>query len=374
MAVRLLHVADVHLGRGFAYLGDAAASRRQDLVETFERICTLALEKDVSIVLIAGDLFDSFNPAAPLVDLVRSQLARLQSAGVRTFVAPGDNDSSWYEGSVWQTTTFPGTHVFSSATFQAPQQLEVGGVRFTIHGLAHNPVICPAPLEALHPSDSGVHIALMHATVDPPESMPVERRFLPVSRLDLFHSGMSYTALGHVHSRQTYEHGGAVMAAYPGSPEGLTQAEAGNRYVALLNFDGGAPQVEFALVNSRFVRSERLNVTGCSHEDIVRKLGLVSRDDVLLTARLVGYPNDLVDTSGIRAALTDAFFWLEVHDNTRVSLSDIVERMAAESTIGGRFARTLRRRIAATVDADERATAELALKLGLNAMRQRSSP
>ena len=59
MSLRLLHTSDVHLGATFKVLGERGREQRRQLEATFARVVTLAIEERVSVLLIAGDLFDS---------------------------------------------------------------------------------------------------------------------------------------------------------------------------------------------------------------------------------------------------------------------------------------------------------------------------
>jgi DNA repair exonuclease SbcCD nuclease subunit len=57
--VKILHTADVHLGREYAFLRERGKEYRNQLLQTFERVLELAIDENVSLVLIAGDFFDT---------------------------------------------------------------------------------------------------------------------------------------------------------------------------------------------------------------------------------------------------------------------------------------------------------------------------
>ncbi len=61
--IRLLHLADVHLGRPFQMLGEKGASKRRALEAALVRAVDAAIERRVHLVLVAGDLFDSPKPS-----------------------------------------------------------------------------------------------------------------------------------------------------------------------------------------------------------------------------------------------------------------------------------------------------------------------
>src|SRR2546426_133590 len=57
--LKLLHVADVHLGKAFQMLGAQGAAQRRALGDTFARAVDPAIAQQVHVVLIARDLFAS---------------------------------------------------------------------------------------------------------------------------------------------------------------------------------------------------------------------------------------------------------------------------------------------------------------------------
>src|SRR5438552_10016751 len=79
--LKLLHLADAHLGKPFQMLGAQGAAQRRALEETFVRAVDLAIAKQVHVVLIAGDLFDSPRSSPALVDLAERELRRLDDRG-----------------------------------------------------------------------------------------------------------------------------------------------------------------------------------------------------------------------------------------------------------------------------------------------------
>ena len=84
--MRILHTADWHLGKR---LHDF--QRLQEQRDVLTEICQIAEREDVDLVLVAGDLFDTFNPDPQTEDLLYSTLKELTSNGKRTVVAIAGN-------------------------------------------------------------------------------------------------------------------------------------------------------------------------------------------------------------------------------------------------------------------------------------------
>jgi len=57
--MKILHTADVHLGRPFSGLGSRGKQLRAAQLGTLRRIVDIAASEKVDCVVIAGDLFDS---------------------------------------------------------------------------------------------------------------------------------------------------------------------------------------------------------------------------------------------------------------------------------------------------------------------------
>jgi exonuclease SbcD len=74
--MKLLQTSDRHLGK---YLN--SFSRYPEQQEVLLEICEIADREKVNAVLIAGDLFDTFNPPTESVELFYKILKRLSANG-----------------------------------------------------------------------------------------------------------------------------------------------------------------------------------------------------------------------------------------------------------------------------------------------------
>jgi exonuclease SbcD len=87
--MKLLHTSDWHLGKR---LDDFSRMEEQHAV--LQEICEIAERGQVDAVLVAGDLFDTFNPPAEAVDLFYKSLKRLAADGQRPVIAIAGNHDS----------------------------------------------------------------------------------------------------------------------------------------------------------------------------------------------------------------------------------------------------------------------------------------
>ena len=87
--MRILHTSDWHLGKR---LNDRERIREQ--VEVMDEIVRVAEERAVDAVVVAGDLFDTFNPSVEAIELLYGTLYRLANGGKRLVVAIAGNHDS----------------------------------------------------------------------------------------------------------------------------------------------------------------------------------------------------------------------------------------------------------------------------------------
>ena len=87
--MKILHTADWHLGKR---LDSFYRLEEQKLV--LEEICQIADEQSVDVIIVAGDLFDTFNPPVEAIELLYKTLKRLTNNGLRPVVAIAGNHDS----------------------------------------------------------------------------------------------------------------------------------------------------------------------------------------------------------------------------------------------------------------------------------------
>ena len=89
--MKILHTADWHLGKRLDRF-----SRLEEQILVMDEIVKIADEQNVDIVLVAGDLFDNFNPSVEAIELFYKTLKRLSQNGKRPVIAISGNHDSPY--------------------------------------------------------------------------------------------------------------------------------------------------------------------------------------------------------------------------------------------------------------------------------------
>ncbi len=89
ISMKILHTADWHLGKKLEQF-----SRLPEQKKVMDEICTIANQQNVDAVIVAGDLFDTFNPPNEAIDLFYKTLKKLSNNGKRLVVAIAGNHDS----------------------------------------------------------------------------------------------------------------------------------------------------------------------------------------------------------------------------------------------------------------------------------------
>ncbi|HAH22531.1 MAG TPA: exonuclease sbcCD subunit D [Prolixibacteraceae bacterium] len=87
--MKLLHTSDWHLGKRLEDF-----SRIEEQQQVLQEICDIAELEQVDAILVAGDLYDTFNPPTEAVELFYKTLKRLTRNGKRPVIAIAGNHDS----------------------------------------------------------------------------------------------------------------------------------------------------------------------------------------------------------------------------------------------------------------------------------------
>lgn len=89
MGIKILHTADWHLGKKLDHF-----SRIEEQRVVLNEICEIADNQEADVIVVAGDLFDTFNPPVEAMELFYKTLKRLTNDGKRPVIAIAGNHDS----------------------------------------------------------------------------------------------------------------------------------------------------------------------------------------------------------------------------------------------------------------------------------------
>lgn len=370
--IRLLHLADVHLGASMSSFGDLAAKRREAVLEAFRQLPDRAREEQIDVILIAGDLFDGPDPEAGVLAAVAETFDRARKAGFPVLVVPGNHDSATLHPNPWQES-LGGAHVFLQPAFDCAS-LDTPEGPLHVYGVAYDRAREPDPLATFQRTEQpGVHVVLLHGSVpfSPHWDVGGNALALPVESL----AGLEcdYVALGDYHSFRGPDvfDGVPVPACYSGSFAAVDLTETGPRGYAVVDLEPGRdPIVRHRPVSIRPVQDVgEIDVGGCAdHGAVVERVDSAVRGDAIPVVRLMGVPDFPLDEETLRARLVERYGHVGLEDASRYYASDRLDEIAANDTVAGHVVREGRLRIEEAPNETDRRIGERALRLALQSL------
>jgi DNA repair exonuclease SbcCD nuclease subunit len=218
-----IHCADLHLDsplRGLATKPGAPVEElRSATRRAFDRLVDVAIERKVSFIVIAGDVYDVDWQDYSTGLFFNSRMERLREQGIRAFLIQGNHDAA----SVISRQLRPPDNVQLLSAHE-PETCVIEELGVAIHGQGfeqretrENLVAgFPAPLPGYF------NIGLLHTSA---EGVDGHDRYAPCKVADLVAKGYDYWALGHIHQRRILYTSPWVV--FPGNIQGRHAGETG---------------------------------------------------------------------------------------------------------------------------------------------------
>ncbi|BAC09529.1 exonuclease subunit SbcD [Thermosynechococcus vestitus] len=314
MAMKILHVSDIHLGSGLSHghINPATGlnTRLEDFITALATCIDRALREPVDLVLFGGDAFPDATPPPLVHEAFASQFRRLADARIPTVLLVGNHDQhAQGQGgaslSLYRTLGVPG---FIVGDRLATHRIETrqGSVQvITLPWLTRSTLLTRPETSGL--SLAEVHqlllerlrlalegeirqldpalptVLLAHAMVD--TAQYGSERYLSAGKgftiplSFLARPCFDYVALGHVHRHQVLCHDPPVV--YPGSIERVDFGEEGEEkgYV-LVNLVKGKTAFQFCPLPTRPFRTIRVDLTAVELDPQAALLAAIASVDI----------------------------------------------------------------------------------------------
>jgi exonuclease SbcD len=240
--VKILHTSDWHIGRTFH-----THSTLDHLRQVLDALAAAVAERGVDVVLVAGDVFDSATPSADSMRLLEHAFRGIRSAGATIVLTSGNHDSIARLGFHAEWIKLAGIHVLTEhgrldepvtlddehgpVHFYGIPYLEPSLIRHDYPGVelrTHEQALgfAMGRIAADREARGGRSVVLSHCFAAGVAASDVERD-ITAGGLDLVPAsvfdGADYTALGHIHGRQTISEG----VRYSGAPLHYSFSETG---------------------------------------------------------------------------------------------------------------------------------------------------
>jgi DNA repair protein SbcD/Mre11 len=233
MALKILCVGDMHLGRRPSRLPAALSDRAGELGPAggWRRVVELALAQQVDAVALAGDVIEREDDFYEAYRELHAGTTRLTDAGIRVLGVAGNHDVQVLPR---LAAHVPGFHLLGRDGKWEPITIEAGSERLTIWGWSFpQRHVLRSPLEGIRfDRRAGTNLGLLHCDRDQSGS-----RYAPVMSRELDAAGLDGWLLGHVHVPD--ELSAPSPRGYLGSVSGLDPGEPGARGPWLLSVERG---------------------------------------------------------------------------------------------------------------------------------------
>ena len=234
--MKFIHAADLHIDSPMIgldrYEGAPVERLRGASRQALIALVDLALEEEIDLVLLAGDIYDGNWADFRTGLFFREQMLRLSRAGIRVFVVKGNHDA---ESQITrQLPDVDGVHVFSSTKAETIELVEHG---VAIHGLSFPHRAVPEDLIPRYPAalPGLFNIGVLHTSLN---GRVGHDPYAPTSVDVLCDKGYDYFALGHIHAREVVRESNPRIV-YPGNLQGRHAKEIGLKGCEVVTVQGG---------------------------------------------------------------------------------------------------------------------------------------
>ena len=273
---RFLHAADVHLDSplvGLArYESAPVETVRGATRRAFENLVSVAIDEEVTFVLLAGDLYDGNWKDYRTGLFFVGQMAKLSDARIPVFVVAGNHDAA---SQLTKNLRPPdNVHFFST---KKPETRLLEAFDVAIHGQGFASREVTENLAAAYPvADPDLfHVGLLHTSLNGREG---HATYAPTSSEVLAQKGYQYWALGHVHKREVVSKDPWIV--FPGNLQGRHAREVGPKGCTLVTVEDGA----ISHIEERHVDVLRWSVCRVDVNDVTTTDDVLDRVSRALTA------------------------------------------------------------------------------------------
>lgn len=359
-SVKILHCADIHIGAADAFLGANADSRMYETLITFENIIDLAIQNNVQLLAISGDLFDSPNPDAAFVTPVLSKIAAANN--LKVVYCAGNHDPLIAQ-SPFVINTLP-----KNLYILPPKDtcFVFDDINLRVYGRSFDSAHLQGEEEfsLTVPQDDYINILVQHGEL----KSDLNSDYNAITPRFIKKSGMDYIALGHVHKHTPIGKLENVSFAYCGCPEGQGFDELDEKGVYIGTVSKGSTDLKFFPVARRKHIHEKIDVTNI--EDIPSFILETLKErhqnfgDHLYKIELTGEiaENSEINCAEVSARLSTALYFVKVKDSTEYKID--FKALSKETSLKGVFVKKMLEKMNQAEDND---AVKSALKIGLKA-------
>jgi len=365
--INFIHTSDLHLGAVFSQFKDKE-KRNKEHINTFNKIISKAIEKDVDLFLLSGDLFNSISPSEKFLEIARTGIKKLLSKGIKVFIITGNHDY-YIPGGIWDREfklNSENLYIFKEPEFK---MVDLPGCYVRIIGCGYSKakknirMINPDNI----PDTNANKIIIFHGSYDNPDFK--EFSDFPFSLQELKSINFNYLALGHYHRHSVILDEPNKKAVYPGIPETVkfNVKESGKRCIIYGEIgELGNVKIEPIEIQTATVEFKEIDITPYEEiKDIEKEIRKLNDKKTYLNLKLTGTPALVVyrNLKNLEERFSENFASLKI-DIGEVGIPQ--ELPSDERYILGRFSKKIKENLEHAETEEEKVKLKTALRLVMN--------
>jgi exonuclease SbcD len=295
--IKILHLADIHMGSGFSHgkinPESGINTRLEDFIKSLSSCIDRALNEPVDLVIFAGDAFPDATPPPYVQEAFASQFRRLADAGIPTILLVGNHDqhSQGNGGAslcIYRTLAVPGFIVGDRIDLYRLSTPHGDIQIVTLPWLTRSTLLTRPETEGLSLAEINYllierlqivlegevrrrdphiptillgHLMVDRANLGAEKFLAVGKGFnIPLNLL--IREEFDYIALGHVHKHQNLNPTNDPPVVYPGSIERVDfSEEKEDKGYVIVKLEGKLVEWEFCPLEVRQFRTIEIDVS-----------------------------------------------------------------------------------------------------------------
>ncbi|AWK50725.1 DNA repair exonuclease [Clostridium beijerinckii] len=364
--IKILHTADIHFDTPFSGMTPKEALKsKEELKQVFEKIIKMTLEKEIDILLIAGDIFDNLSVNKTTLYFIKNCFENISKVNV--FISPGNHDP-FNEKSFYNIVEWPNNvHIFKNSM----ENIILEDLNTVVWGAGFNTShVNKSLLKEVKRVEEYNNIMVLHGEITNTKD---GNEYNPITEEEIARSNMDYIALGHRHKFSDVKKIENTYYSYSGCPQGRGFDELEDKGIILIELKDKFVESKFVRTSIRNYYEKEINIQGCFgysevKNKIINEIPSNHRKSNFYKIILKGEVCEefTLNEEFLQESLKDEFHFVKIIDKSEIKL-DINELIKGYS-LKSIFAKKIYERLQSAETEEERECIILALKIGLQSI------
>ena len=364
--IKILHTADIHFDTPFSGMTPKEALKsKEELKQVFEKIIKITLEKEVDILLIAGDIFDNLSVNRTTLYFIKSCFEIINKVNV--FISPGNHDP-FNEKSFYNIVEWPdNVHIFKSSM----EMVILDDLDTVVWGAGFNvPHVKKSLLKDVKRAEGYNNILVLHGEI---ANTQEGNEYNPITEEEIGKSNVDYVALGHRHKFSEIKKIENTYYCYSGCPQGRGFDELEDKGVVFIELQNKFLETSFIRTSIRNYYEIEVNIQGCFgynevKNKIISSISSEDRKNNFYKIILIGEISEefTLNEEFLEELLMNEFYFVKVIDKSELKLD--INKLLEGYSLKSIFAKKIYERLEEAQTEEEREIITLALKIGLQSI------